>query len=120
MWRDSPTRSVLAATFTRGARDDQKGFTERARLREQTEVAPHFGARAPAAIHLINERSASANRNPMADDPIRHPEADALRKVDPEIFDVIQAEEKRQRENIEFIASENFTSRAVMEAQGAA
>ena len=28
------------------------------------------------------------------------------------------AEEKRQRENIELIASENFTSRAVMEAQG--
>src|SRR5207248_6792924 len=41
-----------------------------------------------------------------------------LRKVDPEVFDAIQAEEKRQRENIELIASENFTSRAVMEAQG--
>ncbi len=41
-----------------------------------------------------------------------------LRVVDPEIFDVIQAEEKRQREGIELIASENFTSRAVMEAQG--
>jgi glycine hydroxymethyltransferase len=43
---------------------------------------------------------------------------DALRRVDPEIFDTISAEEKRQRENIELIASENFTSRAVMEAQG--
>jgi len=43
---------------------------------------------------------------------------DALRKVDPEIYDAIRAEEKRQRENIELIASENFTSRAVMEAQG--
>lgn len=43
---------------------------------------------------------------------------DALRKEDPEIFDAIAAEEKRQRENIELIASENFTSRAVMEAQG--
>ncbi|MEY2498114.1 MAG: glycine hydroxymethyltransferase [Verrucomicrobiota bacterium] len=42
----------------------------------------------------------------------------SLRKVDPEIFDAIQAEEKRQFENIELIASENFTSRAVMEAQG--
>ena len=41
-----------------------------------------------------------------------------LRKTDPEIFDAIAAEEKRQRENIELIASENFTSRAVMEAQG--
>ena len=43
---------------------------------------------------------------------------EALRKTDPEIFDAIAAEEKRQRENIELIASENFTSRAVMEAQG--
>jgi glycine hydroxymethyltransferase len=46
------------------------------------------------------------------------PIGSALRKVDPEIFDAIMAEEKRQRENIELIASENFTSRAVMEAQG--
>jgi glycine hydroxymethyltransferase len=43
---------------------------------------------------------------------------EALRRVDPEIFDAVSAEEKRQRENIELIASENFTSRAVMEAQG--
>ena len=42
----------------------------------------------------------------------------SLRGVDPEIFGTIAAEEKRQRENIELIASENFTSRAVMEAQG--
>jgi len=41
-----------------------------------------------------------------------------LRRVDPEIFAAIAAEEKRQCENIELIASENFTSRAVMEAQG--
>jgi glycine hydroxymethyltransferase len=43
---------------------------------------------------------------------------EALRRMDSEIFDAIAAEEKRQRENIELIASENFTSRAVMEAQG--
>jgi glycine hydroxymethyltransferase len=43
---------------------------------------------------------------------------EALRRVDPEIFDAIAAEEKRQLESIELIASENFTSRAVMEAQG--
>ncbi|MDQ6625371.1 MAG: serine hydroxymethyltransferase [Verrucomicrobiota bacterium] len=41
-----------------------------------------------------------------------------MRNTDPEIFAVIEAEEKRQEENIELIASENFTSRAVMEAQG--
>ena len=43
---------------------------------------------------------------------------EALRKTDPEIYEAIVAEEKRQRENVELIASENFTSRAVMEAQG--
>ena len=43
---------------------------------------------------------------------------EALRRTDPEIYDAVMAEEKRQRENIELIASENFTSRAVMEAQG--
>src|SRR5205085_7705223 len=36
---------------------------------------------------------------------------EAVHKVDPEIYDAIRAEEKRQRENIELIASENFTSR---------
>ena len=42
----------------------------------------------------------------------------ALAETDPEIFDAIQHEERRQSENIELIASENFTSRAVREAQG--
>ena len=38
--------------------------------------------------------------------------------VDPEIAAAIEHERKRQQENIELIASENFTSPAVMEAQG--
>ena len=41
-----------------------------------------------------------------------------LRETDPEIFKVIQKELKRQQENIELIASENFTSLSVLEAQG--
>jgi glycine hydroxymethyltransferase len=41
-----------------------------------------------------------------------------LRAVDPEIADAIEHEARRQQENIELIASENFTSVAVMEAQG--
>ncbi|MBI4324155.1 MAG: ribose 5-phosphate isomerase B [Chloroflexi bacterium] len=41
-----------------------------------------------------------------------------LRKADPEIAEAIQLERQRQEENIELIASENFTSLAVMEAQG--
>jgi RpiB/LacA/LacB family sugar-phosphate isomerase len=42
----------------------------------------------------------------------------ALACTDPEIAAAIQAEALRQFENIELIASENFTSKAVMEAQG--
>jgi glycine hydroxymethyltransferase len=41
-----------------------------------------------------------------------------LQAVDPEIAAAIDRERQRQQENIELIASENFTSPAVMEAQG--
>ncbi len=41
-----------------------------------------------------------------------------IEQTDPEIYAAITAEENRQRNNIELIASENFTSPAVMEAQG--
>lgn len=43
---------------------------------------------------------------------------DSLEVVDKEIFDAIQKEHKRQNEKIELIASENFASKAVMEAMG--
>jgi len=41
-----------------------------------------------------------------------------LRSVDAEIADIVAQERQRQLENIELIASENFTSPAVMETQG--
>jgi glycine hydroxymethyltransferase len=41
-----------------------------------------------------------------------------LQSTDPEIFDVVTAEEGRQRGKLELIASENFASRAVLEAAG--
>jgi RpiB/LacA/LacB family sugar-phosphate isomerase len=41
-----------------------------------------------------------------------------LRCVDPEVWQAVEMENQRQQENIELIASENFTSPAVMEAQG--
>jgi len=41
-----------------------------------------------------------------------------LERIDPEIADVICEEEKRQRGKLELIASENFVSEAVREAQG--
>ncbi len=41
-----------------------------------------------------------------------------LKRTDPEIFRIQQDEEKRQRTQLELIASENFASRAVLEAAG--
>ena len=43
---------------------------------------------------------------------------DTLAKVDPELWRSIENENRRQEEHIELIASENYVSRAVMEAQG--
>ncbi len=44
--------------------------------------------------------------------------AGALSRRDPEIYQAVVRETKRQNDNIELIASENFTSLAVMEAVG--
>ena len=43
---------------------------------------------------------------------------DEVRKADPEIAEVLDLELARQRNQLEMIASENFTSRAVMETMG--
>jgi len=42
----------------------------------------------------------------------------ALKVSDPEVYAAIVAEEHRQRDELELIASENYTSKAVMEAVG--
>lgn len=41
-----------------------------------------------------------------------------LSEVDPEVHAIIDKEKDRQFKSLELIASENFTSRAVMEAVG--
>jgi len=50
------------------------------------------------------------NLNPSAEGRLKY--------VDPDVAHAIFLEKQRQQENIELIASENFTSPAVMEAQG--
>jgi glycine hydroxymethyltransferase len=42
----------------------------------------------------------------------------SLQNTDPDVYEIIQQERLRQEYRLELIASENFTSRAVMEAQG--
>src|SRR3989344_7536311 len=41
-----------------------------------------------------------------------------LKQIDPEIYDLIKEEENRQQEVLEMIPSENYTSKAVIEALG--
>ena len=79
---------------------------------EQSEVAVRSSGRSGgSSTYLMSDISHST-------EPSLGAPSGGLRKVDPEVYDAVAAEEKRQRENIELIASENFTSRAVMEAQG--
>ncbi len=42
----------------------------------------------------------------------------AIQKEDSEVFEILKREEARQKEGIELIASENYVSRAVLEAMG--
>lgn len=49
---------------------------------------------------------------------MRVTEPEAIHERDTEIYAAIQGEAKRQRQNVELIASENYVSRAVREAQG--
>src|SRR3989344_1131266 len=41
-----------------------------------------------------------------------------LQRIDPDVYQAIRNELKRQQENLELIASENIVSEAVLEAQG--
>ena len=47
-----------------------------------------------------------------------HPNANSIEAMDPEITALIERERVRQEEGLELIASENYTSQAVMQAQG--
>ena len=119
LWRDLPDPIGLGReVYEECAESIEKALPSVLAFVEETELAvPRSAHATPAA------RSTMGNMPRPLDPENGDGRADgssgsALRKVDPEIFDAIAAEERRQRENIELIASENFTSRAVMEAQG--
>jgi glycine hydroxymethyltransferase len=68
-------------------------------------LSTHFeGGRHERRVHKLEKNSQPP--------PLR------LHSVDSELADTLFLENQRQQENIELIASENFTSPAVMEAQG--
>ena len=69
-------------------------------------ASEYSGGRHDRRLEKIKQFSASI------DDPV------GLYETDPEIYAALRSESRRLRENIELIASENYASRAVREAQG--
>ena len=74
----------------------------------------------PRVIELVTGEKSKMNT--VTSNRISHEPSDiaAIEATDPAVAAAIHDEERRQFENIELIASENFTSRAVCEAQGSA
>ena len=104
-------RMARASTTTRtclsiGARI----VARRARRRDHPHL-PHDAVRrrAPRAPHRGDHRHRDRGGRSMTS---------PLERTDPEIADIIRRELERQNTTIQLIASENFTSRAVLEAQG--
>jgi glycine hydroxymethyltransferase len=54
----------------------------------------------------------------MSISPANVPALESVEQVDPDLWEAMQGERRRQHDNIELIASENYVSAAVMEAQG--
>ncbi len=73
-----------------------------------------------AVLDIIDQPSADMNTTQHHQFAFETSDLPALEAVDPAIATAIHDEERRQFHNIELIASENFTSRAVREAQGSA
>jgi glycine hydroxymethyltransferase len=95
----------------------EQGIASLLRFLEQGEaVAASAGAHSAAAILAGSHTGHEPNQPKMETRII--PTDYRLQAVDPEVAAVIEHERLRQQENIELIASENFTSPAVMEAQG--
>ena len=131
VWRDVPDPIGLGrevyehcARIIKNALPSVLAFVEQGELVRPARSASPSDTGEPGATHSPEVSSYSMDHRSREFETGSAPStsapcySDALRRVDPEIFDAIAAEEKRQRENIELIASENFTSRAVMEAQG--
>jgi glycine hydroxymethyltransferase len=114
VWRDVPDPIGLGRDiYEVCARTIKNALPSVLAFIEQSELAPtpRTGGASSYSMGDLSSHSSAGSTSSAAP-------SGGLRKVDPEVFDAIAAEEKRQRENIELIASENFTSRAVMEAQG--
>ena len=118
-WRDVPDPIGMGRdVYETCARTIKNALPSVLSFVEQSELVPPGAARNRGISSYSMSEPSRPLQTSVGSTSYGGSSMEALRKVDPEIYDAIRAEEKRQRENIELIASENFTSRAVMEAQG--
>ena len=122
---------AMAANKIRGVRaaNCNNLFTARlARAHNDANVltlgAREVAARARRGDPRTLPRHALRRRPPRRADPedrrpgLTMPDPRTLRASDPEVFAAIEGERARQNDGLELIASENFVSRAVLEAAG--
>src|SRR5436190_4097853 len=119
VWRDVPDPIGLGrdvyedcARVIKNALPSVLAFVEQSEL-----VRPGAMRSRELSSYSMDELPSRTEAGPFTSQPAPR-YGEALRRTDPEIFEAIAAEAQRQFDNIELIASENFTSRAVMEAQG--
>lgn len=72
-----------------------------------------------ATTTLTRKKNKITSHNRQSDSyPLTKDHMSAIKSQDPQIFDLIEREKKRQSEGIELIPSENYVSEAVLEAMG--
>src|SRR5256885_9531844 len=81
-------------------------------------VPPSLHAHAGSGVFRRSPGQPLASREFQVHRTAMFQRTNTVEKVDAEVFAAIQAENLRQQEHIELIASENYCSPAVMEAQG--
>jgi glycine hydroxymethyltransferase len=119
LWRDLPDPIGMGReVYDECADSIEKALPSVLTFVEETEIAVSRHAGGSATTRSTMGNMPHHLESEAGDSQPAPSLGNALRKVDPEIYEAVAAEERRQRENIELIASENFTSRAVMEAQG--
>jgi glycine hydroxymethyltransferase len=134
MWRTAPTISASSPAPRASACASPRTATATsarrtcARSRKRSPTRQHNDANvlclsgkytdAATAIAMADAFLATAFEGGRHERRVCKSSGSRIAETDPAIYAAITAEEHRQRNNIELIASENFTSPAVMEAQG--
>ncbi|TVU50571.1 hypothetical protein EJB05_01948, partial [Eragrostis curvula] len=119
-----PARAAMCSHLAAGSTATARTFSSHVsspplRLSLRAAAASTGAVRLPTAAAAVSTATPTSTAS-AAMDAVAEWGLTPLSQVDPEVYDLIEREKRRQRAGIELIASENFTSLAVMEALGSA